>query len=78
MRWIKDKLKQCDCCGSPVPECYALCFVCLSDRRGKRIKELEARLEWKDEALTEIANSGVRVHTGFNWIATMAEQALGE
>ena len=43
-----------------------------------RIVELEARLERKDEALTEIANSGVRVHTGFNWIATMAEQALGE
>jgi len=43
-----------------------------------RIEALEARLERKDEALTEIANSGVRVHTGFNWIATMAEQALGE
>lgn len=31
----------CDCCGSPVPDCYALCFVCLSDERGRCIKKLE-------------------------------------
>lgn len=61
--------------GSMEGEDYALAEVC--NRAVERIQALEARLEWKDEALTEIANSGVRVHTGFNWIATMAEQALG-
>ena len=54
------------------------CSYVRLEAANRYIKELKARLEWKDEALTEIANSGVRVHTGFNWIATMAEQALGD
>jgi hypothetical protein len=38
----KQKVEQCDVCGSLVFKCYALCFVCISNERGKRIRELEA------------------------------------
>ena len=54
MRWIKDRLKQCEVCGSPVPECYVLCFVCESDRRGRRIKKLDGRIEKLEAGLKMI------------------------
>lgn len=55
-RWMKETSKPCSTCGSPVPDCYALCFVCLSDRQRRRIAELEAALNSQitDTALAEV------------------------
>lgn len=47
----------CDGCGSPVPSCYAVCFVCLHDRDAKRIKQFEDVLE-KMKTLPRYASMG--------------------
>ena len=48
--WWHMPTTYCQKCGSPVPDCYALCFVCLSDERGRRIEELEVdnKALWKE------------------------------
>lgn len=55
-KWMKETSKPCSTCGSPVPDCYALCFVCLNDRQRRRIAKLEAALnnQITDTALAEV------------------------
>jgi len=40
------------------------------------IERLQARVEALEEALQEIADSGVAINSNFNWVATLAKQAL--
>ena len=37
--------RNCETCGSPVPACYALCFVCLADALNARLTELQDRVD---------------------------------